>query len=296
MEHFLHMGYNEVRAVAPYEDIGDGFIASIDMVSANLSLGLSGTNVVTVDASNKSRAWRFKRNSDGSYTITNTDTNAVLDIYAGSNQSGTNVNVYDSNGSDAQKFFIHKTLDGYYVLRPKCSAYAVLDIAAGSTKAGANVQIYESNGTTAQKFKITTLFTEADMSLSLKAGSGLKLSKSNSENFVLGINTGTSASSVASKFEGPCTVHDMSGNSKTTAAVRTGDTVRKIINGVEAVRATLIVVGDTNGDNIVNGRDIIIAKKALLELDSTWYPMAADIDLDGVLEQSDIEMLADLVN
>ena len=88
----------------------------------------------------------------------------------------------------------------------------------------------------------------------------------------------------------------MSGNVKAASTVRTGDTVRKMINGVEAARATIIVIGDTNGDEIINGRDIIIAKKALLEIDSTWYPMAADIDLDGVLEQSDIEMLADLIN
>ena len=295
LEHFLSLGYTEVRATAPYEDIGDEFVASIDMVSADLSLGLSGTNVVTVDSSNRTRAWRFNRNSDGSYTIINVDTDAVLDIYAGSYKSGSNVQVHDSNGSNAQKFFIHKTLDGYYVLRPKCSACAVIDITAGSTASGANVQIYESNGTTAQKFKITTLFSASDMSMSLKSGSSLKISESDFETLILGISSGMSASNVATQFNDSCTVYDMSGNVKTSGAVRTGDTVRKMINGVEAARATLVVCGDTNYDGVVNGKDLINAKKDLLGQDSTGYPIAADMDYDGVIEQSDLKELTNMI-
>ena len=296
MQHFLTMGYTEVRATAPYEDVGDNFVASIDMVSANLSLGLAGANVVTVNSSSSSRAWKFTRNSDGSYTIQNVDTDAVLDIYAGSYKSGSNVQVYDSNGSNAQKFFIHKTLDGYYVLRPKCSACAVIDITAGSTTAGANVQIYESNGTAAQKFKITKLFSASDMNMTLKSTSSFRMSEFDSEKLVLGISSGMSASSVAAQFNDSCTVYDMSGNVKTSLAVRTGDTIKKIINGVEAARATLVVFGDTNYDGIVNGKDLINAKKALLGQDSSGYPIAADLDFDGVIEQSDLEDLSYLID
>ena len=296
MEHFLNIGYNEVRATAPIENLGDDFVATIDMATANLSLGVDNTNVATTSASDNTKQWRFKRNTDGSYTIVHLNTGAVLDIYAGSNQSGSNVQIYDSNGSNAQKFFIHKTLDGYYVLRPKCSAYAVLDVAAGSTAAGANVQIYESNGTAAQKFKITQLFSAADMNITLRSTSKLKMSEVDNEKLVLGVSSGTYASNLVTQFNDTCVVYDMSGNVKAASTVRTGDTVRKMINGVEAARATIIVIGDTNGDEIINGRDIIIAKKALLEIDSTWYPMAADIDLDGVLEQSDLEKLSELIH
>lgn len=296
MEHFLNIGYNEVRATAPIENLGDDFVATIDMTTANLSLGVDNTNVATTSASDNTKQWRFKRNTDGSYTIVHLNTGDVLDIYAGLNQSGANVQIYDSNGSNAQKFFIHKTLDGYYVLRPKCSAYAVLDVAGGSTAAGANVQIYESNGTAAQKFKITQLFSAADMNITLKSTSKLKMSEVDNEKLVFGVSSGTYASNLVTQFNDTCVVYDMSGNVKAASTVRTGDTVRKMINGVEAARATIIVVGDTNGDEIINGRDLIIAKKALLEIDSTWYPMAADIDLDGVLEQSDLEKLSELIH
>ncbi len=295
MEHFLALGYKEVRATAPYKDIGTGFYATIDMISSNISLGVSGTNVVTTNAADNSKIWKFTRNSDGSYTIQHGKTGQVLDIFAGSYESGSNVQLYDSNGSDAQKFFIHETLEGYYTLRPKCSAMAVIDIQNGSTQSGANVQIYESNGSNAQKFKITTLFTDAEAVIRLKSSSSLKMIESDSELLVLGIEQGIMPSSVLSQFDGDFNVYDMSGNIKSSLAVCTGDTVRKIINGIEVVRATLVVFGDTNYDGIVNGKDLINAKKVILGQDSSGYPIAADMDFDGVIEQSDLEELTYLI-
>ncbi len=295
MEHFLSLGYKEVRQTAPYEDIGTGVYATVNMISGSTCLGLSGTNVVTTNTTDGSQIWKFIRNKDGTYTIQHGKTGLVLDIFAGSYESGANVQVYDSNGTDAQKFYLHKTLDGYYVLRPKCSAMAVIDIAAGSTASGANVQIYESNGSNAQKFKITLLFTEEEVNLELKSTSSLKMDGIESDLHVLGIKQGTMPSSVSSQFEGNLNVYDMSGNVKTSIPVRTGDTVRKIINGVEVVRATLVVVGDTNFDGVVNGKDLINAKKEILGQDSHGYPMAADIDFDGVIEESDIKELTNLI-
>lgn len=294
MNHFLTMGYKEPRFTAPCENLGDEFNATIDLVSANLSLGVSGTNVITTNTSSGSKVWKFKRNSDGTYTIVHAFTGKVLDVYGSSYESGANVQIYEANGSSAQSFFIHKTLDGYYTLRPKCSGLTVLDVEAGSTAAGANVQMYTSNGSNAQKFKITAVFSDDEMVFNLKTGTDLTLSENDSELMVIGIDLGTTAATVVSNFEDTCSIYDKSGNVK-TGPVRTGDIIKKTINGVEAVRATIIVTGDTNCDGIINGKDLLNAKKSILGVGGSDYPIAADIDRDGTLEQSDLESLTSLI-
>lgn len=64
------------------------------------------------------------------------------------------VQLYDLNGTDAQKWYVKHNSDGTYSFENKaCGLY--LDVEAGSTKQGAKVQAYEKNGTNSQKFIIT---------------------------------------------------------------------------------------------------------------------------------------------
>lgn len=91
---------------------------------------------------------------DGTYTIASAmDNNKVVDIYVGSLDSGANVQLYQSNGSNAQKFRISKNGDGTYSIVNEGSDKA-LDVYANGTADNTNVQQYESNGSAAQKWKI----------------------------------------------------------------------------------------------------------------------------------------------
>ena len=76
-----------------------------------------------------------------------------LDISGGSYGDGANCQIYRRNGTDAQKFYIEETSDGYY--RILCAKSGkVLDVSGGSTADYANIQQYSSNGSDAQKWFI----------------------------------------------------------------------------------------------------------------------------------------------
>ena len=138
------------------------FYAKILGVASNKYLDLSSDNVVIKKASSSNtQIWRFKQNSDGTYTITNKSTNKVLDVYAAATTPGTNVHTYASNGTAAQRWILTEK-NGIYTIEAKCAKGCVLDVAANGTADGTNVQIYTSNGTSAQKFEILKLQGNGD--------------------------------------------------------------------------------------------------------------------------------------
>lgn len=66
------------------------------------------------------------------------------------------VQLYEANGTDAQKWHPDWNADGTVSLKSKsCGFY--LDVAGASTKDGATVQAYKKNGTAAQKWKLVQL-------------------------------------------------------------------------------------------------------------------------------------------
>lgn len=116
--------------------------------------------------------WQIVDNGDGTYTIKSalsTDERAVvLDCASGSTASGTNVQLYTSNGTAAQKWTFTSTTaptvgtedastalaDGWYTITSALNGSYGLDVASGSASSGANVQLYKSNGSLAQSFKL----------------------------------------------------------------------------------------------------------------------------------------------
>ena len=89
---------------------------------------------------------------DGCFTIASAlGASKVLDISGGSKSDGANVQIYSSNGTDAQKFYLNYSGGGRYRITNVKSG-KVLDITGGSPASGANVQQYSSNGTNAQQW------------------------------------------------------------------------------------------------------------------------------------------------
>ncbi|WP_329125600.1 ricin-type beta-trefoil lectin domain protein [Streptomyces sp. NBC_01465] len=71
-----------------------------------------------------------------------------VDVAAGSTANGTAVQLYDCNGTTAQKWTVGS--DGTIRALGKC-----LDVASGGTADGSLVQLYDCNGTAAQKWTVT---------------------------------------------------------------------------------------------------------------------------------------------
>lgn len=86
----------------------------------------------------------------------------VLDVNGGIKKAGTNVSIYENNGSDAQQWKLTKLditpfPEGLYDIHPYSNSGQSLDIAAGSPENFANVQVYASNNSDAQKFYVRSL-------------------------------------------------------------------------------------------------------------------------------------------
>lgn len=120
----------------------------------------NGSNVAQYKSDDGlSQYWYFMANGDG-YTICNAANGLVLDVQNGKAANGSNVQLYTSNGTTAQKWVMADTpliKNGTYVFSSDLTVYGmlVLDVQGGSKASGANVQAYQSNGTDAQKWMVT---------------------------------------------------------------------------------------------------------------------------------------------
>jgi GH25 family lysozyme M1 (1,4-beta-N-acetylmuramidase) len=129
----------------------------IDIPRASQSNG----TVVQMYTANTTPAQRFKftRQDDGFYTITNIASGKVLDVCSGEARSGTLVWQYASNNTAAQRWEIVPTndADNSYYLRTKLKANLYLDVQGGASANGTKLQIYQGNATSAQKFYLNKI-------------------------------------------------------------------------------------------------------------------------------------------
>ena len=87
--------------------------------------------------------------ADGMYTfVSGVGSSMVLDVYAGSTANKANVQIYKSNGTEAQQFMVTKIGSHYSIINVKSGK--ALDVYGGSKKNKANVWQYTWNQTDAQ--------------------------------------------------------------------------------------------------------------------------------------------------
>ena len=90
--------------------------------------------------------------ADGTYTIsTLLNSNYVLDVKDGLTSNGANIQLYQSNDTEAQQFTVSHDSQGY-VTFTNVKSGRVLDINGSVAKDGANIRQYTSNGSRAQKW------------------------------------------------------------------------------------------------------------------------------------------------
>lgn len=106
-----------------------------------------------------SQKWKIKYASDGTYQLIDNNSGLYLDVYGAYSADGTNIQLYQGNGNNAQRFIFNKTEinplqrtyeDGYYNIYSALDLSKSLDVAGAVKANGTNVQLYQNNGNNAQ--------------------------------------------------------------------------------------------------------------------------------------------------
>ena len=159
IKHYVTLGYKENRKTAEIADLGTNFTANIIAAkNTALSLGINGTAVwLSANSSEGSQVWKFVRQSNGSYVITNMGgSNKVLDA----GDEDINITIATSNGSKEQQWYLYEK-NGTYVMKPASCTYAVMDLNNRSVTSGSGAVRDGVSGSNSQRFKIvkTTVST-----------------------------------------------------------------------------------------------------------------------------------------
>ena len=147
---------NEQKSYKISSAVNSNFVLSVQQPNTK-----NGENININKKQNvKQQVFTIKRNKDNTYTIEIPYSIKVLDVAGGGKTNGSNVQQYESNNSDAQKWILKKVEneDYYYIISKNSNLY--LDVAGGIAQSGSNIQTYEGNGSNAQKFKFEELTEE----------------------------------------------------------------------------------------------------------------------------------------
>ena len=131
------------------------------------------TNVLQVKTVTDNAKWAITQKTGGSYVLRNVKSGLNLDLYGGTNKSGTNVATATPGGVQAQRWIITAAKDpqvrmdeiaeanrdaledGIYTIYAGAKSSMVLDVKGGSTANKANIQLYKYNKTIGQTWIIS---------------------------------------------------------------------------------------------------------------------------------------------
>lgn len=144
-------------------DNGDGsytFISAHNGMALDISNGTiaSGSNI-QVYTPNQTEAQKFvlkpgKEFYEGVYNITpKVSLNRCAEIEGGKTGDKTKIQIYNSNGTDSQKWTAIENADGTFRF-VNVKSGKVLDVSNGTMSSGNSVWAYHYNGTAAQKWKV----------------------------------------------------------------------------------------------------------------------------------------------
>ena len=147
----------------PIELLENGYYNIDSILKENMVVGINNSQainqknvVLTKKTDFNYTKWYIKRIKQDIYTIANAgNKKKVLDVVGGNTASGTNVQLFQTNGTVAQQWIIRKNSNGTYTIIGNGSK-KVLDVSGGHSNDGTNIQIYISNNTISQKFNITS--------------------------------------------------------------------------------------------------------------------------------------------
>ena len=126
----------------------------------------NGTNIqLYYNNNNNAQKWRFnlvtetkKTINNGTYTIYSMlDENKTLDVSGAKTDNGTNIQLWENNGNNAQKWEIEYLNNGYYKFISKLDSSKCLDIKNNEYYNTTNIQLYDCNNSESQQFSIKDL-------------------------------------------------------------------------------------------------------------------------------------------
>ena len=179
-----YIGQNSDNTISFYTS--DGLVIDLTGDKNNSNIKTNNVN------NNSSQKFNLKSSSEISsinidtnkyyYILSSINTKKAIDVYGGRTDNFTNVDIYDLNKTNAQKFRFEKNSDGSYTILNKASNKA-LDVYANKTANMTNVDIYTSNKTNAQKWFILKNSDGTITFLSAESGKALDLYAASVRNF-----------------------------------------------------------------------------------------------------------------
>lgn len=248
--------------------------------------------------------WRFNRQSDGSYVITNFATGRVLDAYGLGTTDFTNVFTDEYNGGDNQKWFIYGKDGGGFVIRAAYTSM-VLDIDHAIFESGTNIEMHTKNDSSAQTI---ALYYENATYGSPKIGDIVSTSTNNSITLNLSdsyyVDKRKVYRSTDKKYwelvnestDGKGTeITDNNLKPATTYyyKIECSNRYYTVTSNITAVKTNDILSGDLNSDNTLTTADAALLQRYLLGEDTLtqnqWQ--AADLNADGAVNGFDLALL-----
>ena len=116
------------------------------------------TNVHQYDKNNTvAQQWILQEAGNGYFHIFSKGAELYLDVDNASAQNGANIQLYEGNGSNAQKFKFEKTTmigEETYKIAIRNDSNKFFDISGGSTAEGANLQIWQDSNVNQQVYRV----------------------------------------------------------------------------------------------------------------------------------------------
>ena len=162
----------------PAQPVSEGKYVILDGETGNFELDLPGDTGALDNGANvqlwansapsQYNSFILTKYSDGYYKIKHAASGKCLDVSGGLSSSGSNVTVYEDNGSIAQKWAIVSEGEDQYRLVAKCNGYSLDADLASALHNGTNVQTYPMHGGTNQKWS----FVQAEHTVHYEANGG----------------------------------------------------------------------------------------------------------------------------
>ena len=250
-----------------------------------------------------SEMWRFNRQSDGSYVITNFATGRVLDAYGLGTTDFTNVFTDVYNGGNNQKWFIYEKNGGYLIRAAYTSM--VLDVDHAIFESGTNIEMHEQNDSNAQTMafywenatygtpKIGNMSsTSTDNSITLNLSDSYyvdkrKVYRSTDKKYWELISESTNGKAIE--------ITDSNLKSATTYyyKVECSNRYYTIASNIISVKTNDTLPGDLNSDNKITSDDLFLLQSYLTNNITLTESQgkAADLNEDGMVDGFDLALL-----
>lgn len=186
--------------------------------------------------------------SGGGYNFVCVDGGRYLNVYAGKDADGTNVCVWEKDGSPEQNYTISSCGGGKYKLYPASSSSRVIDVNRGNSynnplKAGLNVDLWRTNDAPAQEFYITHVGNNLyKIELAALSGHVLQANNPNKNNGNVTLERYTSASNQhwkilknGTQVTERCTHNSVSAHNERTSYEQKNDSAHTAIKTYDSV-------------------------------------------------------------